>query len=73
VDEDERRITVPSQGGVQELMQVGRILSDAGLPIDDFGLRRPTLDDVFLALTGHGAGAEETGTAASGVAAEARR
>ena len=32
-----------------------RDLDDAGIAIDDIGLRRPTLDDVFLALTGHAA------------------
>jgi ABC-2 type transport system ATP-binding protein len=62
VDEDERRITLPSDGGVGELLQIGRILDDAGVAIDDFGLRRPTLDDVFLALTGHAA--EEAAAAA---------
>jgi ABC-2 type transport system ATP-binding protein len=55
VDEDERRITLPSDGGVAELLQIGRVLDDAGIAIDDFGLRRPTLDDVFLSLTGHAA------------------
>ena len=29
-----------------------RALSDAGVAVDDIGLRRPTLDDVFLELTG---------------------
>src|SRR5215213_7286132 len=62
VDEEERRITLPSDGGVQELLQIGRVLDDAGVAIDDFGLRRPTLDDVFLALTGHAA--EEAAAAA---------
>jgi ABC-2 type transport system ATP-binding protein len=55
VDEDERRITLPSDGGMQELVQIGSVLNDAGVAIDDFGLRRPTLDDVFLSLTGHAA------------------
>jgi len=32
-----------------------RRLSEAGVGVDDLALRRPTLDDVFLALTGHGA------------------
>jgi ABC-2 type transport system ATP-binding protein len=36
-------------------------LSEAGVGVDDLALKRPTLDDVFLALTGHAAeeGAEE--------------
>ena len=37
------------------LVQVVRDLDEAGIAIDDIGLRRPTLDDVFLALTGHAA------------------
>ena len=32
-----------------------RRLSDVGVGVDDLSLRRPTLDDVFLALTGHAA------------------
>jgi ABC-2 type transport system ATP-binding protein len=35
-----------------------RRLDGEGVGIDDVGLRRPTLDDVFLALTGHTAEAE---------------
>ena len=30
-----------------------RRLGEAGIKIDDIALRRPTLDDVFLKLTGH--------------------
>jgi ABC-2 type transport system ATP-binding protein len=37
------------------LVQVVRDLDDAGIAIDDIGLRRPTLDDVFVSLTGHAA------------------
>jgi len=42
-----------------------RRLDDAGLGIEDIVLRRPTLDDVFLQLTGHAAesGDEEEATA----------
>jgi ABC-2 type transport system ATP-binding protein len=58
VDEHTRRITVPAGGGAQLLAQVLRDLDEAGIAIDDIGLRRPTLDDVFLTLTGHSA--EET-------------
>ena len=53
VDENDRRITVPAHGGAQRLIQVVRDLDEAGILIDDIGLRRPTLDDVFLSLTGH--------------------
>ena len=52
VDEDARRITLPSNEGVQMLIRVGGLLNEAGIEIDDIGLRRPTLDDVFLTLTG---------------------
>jgi ABC-2 type transport system ATP-binding protein len=36
-------------------------LNDAGVGIDDISMRRPTLDDVFLKLTGHAAEDEEEG------------
>jgi ABC-2 type transport system ATP-binding protein len=55
VDEHTRRITVPANGGAQRLVQVVRDLDEAAIAIDDIGLRRPTLDDVFLTLTGHAA------------------
>ncbi|MGI8779079.1 MAG: daunorubicin/doxorubicin resistance ABC transporter ATP-binding protein DrrA, partial [Solirubrobacteraceae bacterium] len=35
-----------------------RALDGAGVALDDIALRRPTLDDVFLALTGHTTDAE---------------
>jgi ABC-2 type transport system ATP-binding protein len=59
LDEHTRRLTVPAHGGAQTLVQIVRDLDEAGIHIDDIGLRRPTLDDVFLALTGHAA-EEET-------------
>lgn len=55
VDEHTRRLTVPAHGGAQRLVQVVRDLDVAAIAIDDIGLRRPTLDDVFLTLTGHAA------------------
>ena len=36
-----------------------RRLNEAGIGIDDVAMRRPTLDDVFLTLTGHAAEAED--------------
>jgi ABC-2 type transport system ATP-binding protein len=53
LDEHTRRLTVPAHGGAQTLVQVVRDFDEAGIEIDDIALRRPTLDDVFLALTGH--------------------
>jgi ABC-2 type transport system ATP-binding protein len=55
VDEHTRRVTVPSDGGALRLSTVIREFDEAGIGIDDVGLRRPTLDDVFLSLTGHAA------------------
>jgi ABC-2 type transport system ATP-binding protein len=55
VDDHVRRITVPASGGARSLVQVVRDLDEAGIAIDDIALRRPTLDDVFLTLTGHAA------------------
>jgi ABC-2 type transport system ATP-binding protein len=55
LDEHTRELTVLAEGGARALVQVLRDLDDAGIAIDDIGLRRPTLDDVFLALTGHAA------------------
>jgi ABC-2 type transport system ATP-binding protein len=55
IEERTRRLTVPAKGGAQRLVQVLRDLDAAGIALDDIGLRRPTLDDVFLAITGHAA------------------
>jgi ABC-2 type transport system ATP-binding protein len=48
-------------GGAEALMEVMRRLDAAGIGMLDVGLRRPTLDDVFLTLTGHLAAADATG------------
>jgi ABC-2 type transport system ATP-binding protein len=53
VEKHARRLTIPAHGGAERLVQVVRELDEASIAIDDVGLRRPTLDDVFLALTGH--------------------
>lgn len=52
VDLDQSRITLPFQGGVRRLADAIRELDDAGIEVSDIALRRPTLDDVFLSLTG---------------------
>jgi ABC-2 type transport system ATP-binding protein len=52
VDESSRSATVPADEGARSLMRVLRELDAAGVEVHDIGLRRPTLDDVFLTLTG---------------------
>jgi ABC-2 type transport system ATP-binding protein len=46
-------VSLPVREGAALLAEVVRRLDAAGLEISDLALRRPTLDDVFLALTGH--------------------
>ncbi|MFJ9423780.1 ATP-binding cassette domain-containing protein [Streptomyces sp. NPDC101249] len=53
VERHTRRLTVPVTGGPKLLAEVIRDLDGRGIEMDDVGLRRPTLDDVFLSLTGH--------------------
>jgi ABC-2 type transport system ATP-binding protein len=53
VDSDQRRVVVPVSNGARILADAVRDLDAAGLTLDDLALRRPTLDDVFLMLTGH--------------------
>lgn len=48
-----RSMTVPVAGGPRTLTAALRSLDDEGIELHDVGLRRPTLDDVFLSLTGH--------------------
>jgi ABC-2 type transport system ATP-binding protein len=55
-DEDTRLIRVPvGSEGPTVLLETVRRLDDAGITIEDIALHRPTLDDVFLSLTGHAA------------------
>ena len=51
-DDDTHRVSAPVEVGSAELATVVRLLDERGLHVDDIGLRRPTLDEVFLALTG---------------------
>jgi ABC-2 type transport system ATP-binding protein len=55
-DEDTRLIRVPvGSEGPTVLLETVRRLDDARITIEDIALHRPTLDDVFLSLTGHAA------------------
>ena len=51
-DDDTQRVSASVDGGADQLATVVRLLDERGLAVDDIGLRRPTLDEVFLALTG---------------------
>jgi ABC-2 type transport system ATP-binding protein len=53
VDEQARRLTLPVSGGAEVLAEALQRLDGFTADIFDVGLRRPDLDDVFLALTGH--------------------
>ncbi len=52
---DDHTVHVPVRGRSGVIADAVLRLNDAGVGIDDIALRRPTLDDVFIALTGHGA------------------
>lgn len=53
VDRDTHRTSAAVESGPGELSQVVRELDEQAIVVDDIGLRRPTLDEVFLVLTGH--------------------
>jgi ABC-2 type transport system ATP-binding protein len=52
VDEPTRRISIPVDDGAARLSDALHSLNTSGIAVDDLGLRRPTLDEVFLTLTG---------------------
>jgi ABC-2 type transport system ATP-binding protein len=64
-DEGVVKLTVRGRSGT--IVEAVRRLDEAGVGVDDLGLRRPTLDDVFLSLTGRVA--QEPGTEDEEVAA----
>ena len=61
VDERTRELLAPVSGGAKLLVEAVRELDTAGIAVDDLALRRPTLDDVFLTLTGKAAEDADTG------------
>lgn len=48
-----RGVSVTVAAGMDTIADVAAALRDAGVEVSDFALRRPSLDDVFLSLTGH--------------------
>ena len=72
VDEGTGVVSVPvGVNGSDALIQAVRSLDEAGIETSGLGLRRPSLDDVFLALTGHAA--EQDDTAVGGKRGRGRR
>jgi ABC-2 type transport system ATP-binding protein len=69
LDSDSRRLTAPADHGARRLADVVREFDAAGIELEDVGVRRPTLDDVFLALTGHAAQEADKALAPEEVAA----
>jgi ABC-2 type transport system ATP-binding protein len=59
-DDERRTISVATQGGVRKLKQVLQQLEEAKIEVESVSLHRPTLDDVFLRLTGRTAADEES-------------
>ena len=55
LDPDRRLASVPVSDRVAALTEAARGLADRGLEAEDLGVRRPTLDEVFLALTARSA------------------
>ena len=59
-DPDQRRVSLPTTGGTTLLIAAGRRFEEERIPLDDLGIRRPSLDDVFLTLTGAPGGGQTT-------------
>lgn len=60
IDEKDRMLSIATKDGVNKLREGLQKLADAGITVESISLRRPTLDDVFLSLTGHGTAEEKT-------------
>jgi ABC-2 type transport system ATP-binding protein len=50
-----QRLTLPTSEPIRTLLATARRIREAGIEVEDLGLRRPSLDDVFLTLTGNDA------------------
>jgi ABC-2 type transport system ATP-binding protein len=61
IDRDTGQVSVSiGHRGSQALVQIVRVLDGAGIEVQGLAMRRPSLDDVFLAITGHAAETAET-------------
>jgi ABC-2 type transport system ATP-binding protein len=59
LDAATRHVGVAVDAGTERLMDAVRMLDATGVPVDDITLRRPTLDEVFLGLTGRATGTDD--------------
>jgi ABC-2 type transport system ATP-binding protein len=69
-DRTARRVTVPVEGGTAAVTAAVRAVEDLAVELDDIGLRRPTLDEVFLTLTGRPAEDPEADAGEAGADAD---
>ena len=58
VSYEQRTISIPAPRETDDLARIAAAVRDSGIAVDEVALRRPTLDDAFLALTGHSVAAE---------------
>jgi ABC-2 type transport system ATP-binding protein len=68
IDADAGRLVIPITGGAAPTAAIIRALDTTGIDVADIVVRHPTLDDVFLTLTGTGIGTTSTGTGTTGQA-----
>jgi daunorubicin resistance ABC transporter ATP-binding subunit len=52
---EQRTISIPAPREAADLAHIAGVVDESGISVDEIALRRPTLDDAFLALTGHAA------------------
>jgi len=67
-----RRITVQANG-LPDMTRIAGLIDHADIAVDDLGLQRPSLDDVFLHLTGHRAEQSDDETTDDALPQEALR
>ena len=74
VDDGGTRVRLPvGTEGSRALVEAVRRFDGAGLHVDELAMHRPTLDDVFLTLTGHGAEREQAEEAPAAAGRRGRR
>lgn len=60
LDSERRLLSMKAKDGVQQLKQVLNFLEEVGIGVENVSFHRPTLDDVFLTLTGHSVEQQQT-------------